>query len=259
MIDDNVATYLDSMKPALRYQQQELPLGWQDIAHGEEIKQSINAHMLNWWPKFFGYHLLKVGNLSCELNITACQIKHQVGVAEHSNLAGVKADIDELPFSHHAVDVAILSHCLEFCPDPHHLIREAHRVLIPDGHLVISGFNPYSFCGLAKLAYFRSEKFPWSGRFFSSARIKDWLHLLGFEVLEEKRMTYSSLARKNSLSRYRLWNNFCRQYLPKIGSVYVLVAKKRELPLTPIKPKWRAKPQFNPATAKSALRENKSN
>ncbi len=245
------------MKPALRYQQQEPPLTWQDIAHGEEMKQSINDHLTDWWPKFFGYHLLKVGNLSCELDTSTCQIKHQVGVAEQSLSAGVKADIDELPFSHHAVDVTILSHCLEFCPDPHHLIREAHRVLIPDGYLVISGFNPYSFCGLAKLLYFRSESFPWSGRFFTPARIKDWLHLLGFEVLEEKRMIYSSLTRKTSLSRYNLWHQFCLKYLSKLGSVYVLVAKKRVLPLTPIKAKWRAKPQFNPATIKSAVRRSR--
>lgn len=243
------------MKPALRYEHQAPPLGWQDITHGEEIKTKINQHLMSWWPKFFGYHLLKIGNLSCELDTSSCQIKHQIGVAEASALAGVTADIDELPFSQHSVDVTVLSHCLEFYPDPHHLIREADRVLIPDGHLVITGFNPYSFCGLVKPLLFRSEKFPWSGRFFSSARIKDWLHLLGFEVLEEQRMIFSSLTRKTSFSRYGFWQKFCQRYLGRFGSVYVLVARKRELPLTPIKPKWRAKPQFNPATIKNALKQ----
>jgi SAM-dependent methyltransferase len=239
------------MKPALRYQHQQPPMGWQDISHGEQIKHRIDEYLLHWWPKLFGYHLLKIGNLSCELDSSVCQIKHQISVAETSNIAGVKADIDELPFSQHSVDVTILSHCLEFYPDPHHLIREADRVLIPDGHLIITGFNPYSFCGMAKLLLMRSNKFPWCGRFFSSARIKDWLTLLGFEVLAEKRMIYSSLTRKQSLSRYHYWHTFCEKYLNRFGSVYILVAKKRELPLTPIKPKWRAKPQFNPATIKS--------
>jgi SAM-dependent methyltransferase len=243
------------MKPALRYKHHAPPLSWQDIAHGQTIKSKIDEHLMDWWPRFFGYHLLKIGNLSCALNASTCQINHQVGVAETSPLAGVTADIDELPFGQHSVDVTVLSHCLEFCPDPHHLIREADRVLIPDGHLVITGFNPYSFCGLAKLLYFRSDKFPWSGRFFTSARIIDWLHLLGFEVLEEKRMVFSSLTRSNSLSRYGFWQNFCERYLHRLGSVYVLVARKRELPLSPIKPKWRTKPQFNPATIKTALKE----
>jgi hypothetical protein len=134
------------------------------------------------------------------------------------------------------------------------LIREADRVLIPDGHLIISGFNPLSLCGLAKLAYFNSQKFPWPGRFFSPARIKDWLNLLGYEILDDKRMMYSSLSRKGGYKPFGLLQNFCRRYLGRFGSVYVLVARKRELPLTPIKPKWRTKPAFNPATIKNALR-----
>jgi len=242
------------MKPALRYQHQAPPISWQDFTLGEPIKSAIDQHLLQWWPKFFGYHLLKIGNLSCELDTTSCQIKHQVGVAESSNKAGVVADIDELPFTQHCVDVTILSHCLEFCPDPHHLIREADRVLIPDGHMVISGFNPYSLTGLAKLAYFNSSNFPWNGRFFSSARIIDWLSLLGYEVLEEKRMMFNSLTRKSGYKASGMWQNFCQRYLSRFGSVYVLVARKRELPLTPIKPKWRAKPAFNPATVKNALK-----
>lgn len=242
------------MKPALRYQHQAPPHSWQDIAHGEEIRAKINDFLKQWWPKFFGYHLLKIGNLSCELDSTECAINHQVSVAETPECTGVIADIDELPFKQHCVDVTILSHCLEFYPDPHHLIRECDRVLIPDGYLVITGFNPYSFLGLAKPLYFRSDKYPWNGRFFTPARIKDWLNLLGFEVLEDKRFIYSSLTRKKSISRYDLWQRFCEQHLASFGSVFVLVAKKRELPLTPIRPKWRAKPQFNPAAAKSALR-----
>lgn len=242
------------MKPALRYQHQAPPQSWQEIPHGQAIKSKVEEYLLNWWPKFFGYHMLKIGNLSCELDTSRCQINHQIGVAESANSAGVRADIDELPFVQHCVDVTILSHCLEFYPDPHHLVRECDRVLIPDGYIVITGFNPYSFCGMAKPLYFRSEKFPWSGRFFTPARIKDWLHLLGFEVLDDKRFIFSSLTRNSSISRYGVWQRFCERYLGALGSVFIIVAKKRELPLTPMRPKWRTKPQFNPATVKSAMR-----
>ena len=56
------------MKPALRYQHQAPPLGWQDIAHGQAIKNKIDEHLMNWWPRFFGYHLIKIGKLSCALD-----------------------------------------------------------------------------------------------------------------------------------------------------------------------------------------------
>ena len=198
--------------------------------------------------------MLKVGNLSCEIDSSACTINHQIGVAESSPFAGVQADIDELPFTQHCVDAALVSHCLEFCPDPHHLLREIDRVLIPDGHLLLTGFNPISLCGLAKLAYFNAESFPWSGRFFSASRIKDWLHLLGYEVLQEQRMMHCSFTRDANVQQDSRWQNFCQRHLSLFGSVYLIVARKRQLPLTPIKPKWRTKPVFNPATIKNALR-----
>ena len=77
----------------------------------------------------FGYHMLKLGNLSGELNTSISTIKHQVCVAEPGPYTGVVADIDELPFYEHSVDACILSHCLEYHSDPHHILREAHRTL----------------------------------------------------------------------------------------------------------------------------------
>ncbi|MEC8208441.1 MAG: methyltransferase domain-containing protein, partial [Pseudomonadota bacterium] len=143
-------------------------------------------------------------------------------------------------------DACILSHCLEYHSDPHHILREAHRTLIPGGYLVITGFNPFSLCGLAQLLPFSRQKLPWTGRFFTPSRVKDWLNLLGFEIISDERFIHSSLARGNRLSRFAAWRSFGQQYLKPMGSVYMLVARKRVAPLTPIKPKWHARPQFSP-------------
>ena len=78
-------------------------------------------------------------------------------------------------------------------------------------------------------------------------RVKDWLHLMGFEILADQRCLHSGLTGKlttNTLDSS--WHNFAKNYLPALGSVYVIVAKKRVLPLTPIKPKWKIRPEFNP-------------
>ena len=99
---------------------------------------------------------------------------------------------------------------------------------------------------MARLLPFSRQKLPWSGRFFTPARVKDWLNLLGFEVIKDERFIYSSLARGSRLSRFGPWQNFCQQYLKPMGSVYMLVARKRVTPLTPIKPKWHARPHFAP-------------
>ena len=194
----------------------------------------------------FGYHMLKLGNLSGEIATSESPIKHQVCVAEQGLFTGVIADVDELPFYEHSVDACILSHCLEYHSDPHHILREAHRTLIPGGYIVITGFNPFSLCGLAQLLPFSRQKLPWTGRFFTPSRVKDWLNLLGFEIISDERFIHSSLARGNRLSRFAAWRSFGQQYLKPMGSVYMLVARKRVAPLTPIKPKWHARPQFSP-------------
>ncbi|MFH6952751.1 class I SAM-dependent methyltransferase [Pseudoalteromonas sp. XMcav1-K] len=246
------------MKPALSLQNTIQPHSWYDFPHGEYLKQEIEEIFTPWLNRIFGYHLLKIGELSAELDTSACVIKHQVNVA-NSSKAGVRAHIDELPFSEQTVDGCILSHGLEYLTDPHHCLREVHRVLMPGGYLVLSGFNPFSFCGLARILPFAKQKLPWSGRFFTPARVKDWLHLLGFEVVFEERAIYSSLARGKRLSRFAAWQSFCQHYLKPTGSVYVIVARKRVAPLTPIKPKWHARPQFNPAVRGVGLRSTPRN
>ena len=234
------------MKPALSFQEGPKPYTWQQFPHGDYLRAEIERKLTPWLPRMFGYHMLKLGNLSGELATSESPIKHQVCVAEQGLFTGVIADVDELPFYEHSVDACILSHCLEYHSDPHHILREAHRTLIPGGYLVITGFNPFSLCGLAQLLPFSRQKLPWTGRFFTPSRVKDWLNLLGFEIISDERFIHSSLARGNRLSRFAAWRSFGQQYLKPMGSVYMLVARKRVAPLTPIKPKWHARPQFTP-------------
>ncbi|UJX26770.1 class I SAM-dependent methyltransferase [Pseudoalteromonas sp. CF6-2] len=234
------------MKPALSFQEGPKPYSWQQFPHGDYLRAEIERKLVPWLPRMFGYHMLKLGNLSGEIATSESPIKHQVCVAEQGLFTGVIADVDELPFNEHSVDACILSHCLEYHSDPHHILREAHRTLIPGGYIVITGFNPFSLCGLAQLLPFSRQKLPWTGRFFTPSRVKDWLNLLGFEIISDERFIHSSLARGNRLSRFAAWRSFGQQYLKPMGSVYMLVARKRVAPLTPIKPKWHARPQFSP-------------
>lgn len=235
------------MKPALRFSQNSPPYIWQQFPQGEFIRSQIEAAMAPYLERVFGYHLLKIGDLSTQINTSASPIKHQVAVASHPYLGGVVADIDDLPFAQNSVDGCILTQSLEYHDDPHHILRETHRVLIAGGTIIITGFNPISFCGAARIWPFNYKRLPWSGRFFTPARVKDWLDLLGFEVLADERFIYNSLSSSPGISRFEWWGSACSKYLSSFGSVYLLVARKRVLPLTPIKPKWQRRPSFKPA------------
>jgi SAM-dependent methyltransferase len=235
------------MKPALAFRQPQSPTSWQQLPNGELILEAINQALCPWWDRFFGYHLLKIGALSGYIDSESCLIKHQMTISPARQKSDIIADIDDLPILQHSVDVCLLSHALEFALDPHHVVREANRVLIPNGYLVITGFNPFSLAGLNKLTPYRRAQTPWDERFFSPMRVKDWLNLMGFEILSDQRVLPFSLASKlttGTVSRY--WQSFASSYLTSMGSVYVIVAKKRVLPLTPIKPKWKISTSFQP-------------
>ena len=248
------------MKPALAFRQPKSPEQWQELPNGDYIKQVLSAELETWWPKFFGYHLLKIGALSGCIATESSTIKHQVKLAPSSKSTDVIADIDDLPLLEHSVDVCLLAHALEFTVDPHHVVREADRVLIPNGYLVITGYNPFSFAGLNKLIPFRRQQLPWNERFFSPLRVKDWLHLMGYEILSDSRHIHSMLAKTSNPGVVgQTWQQLCDNFFSRLGSIYIIVAKKRQHPLTPIKPKWRIRPKFQPVKVSPMNSSNKIN
>lgn len=231
------------MKPALNENEPQVPDSWQAFLQGPALARAIASQLQPWWQQIFGYYLLKVGDLSSDLDLPGCKIKHQIHLGSTDNgkshLIGLP---DTLPIDSHSIDAVLLSQCLEYQTDPHHIVREAHRVLLPDGYLLLTGFNPLSILGLAGIAPWLKQRYPWQGRFFSPGRIKDWLHLIGFEVLSEQRFFYGSMLvgdyADNSMQR------FAEKYLNYFAGCYLLVARKRELPLTPIRPRWQLAPAF---------------
>lgn len=238
------------MKPALRENHPAMPAGWQAFRQGEALAEAIGQQLNPWWQQIFGYYLLKVGNLSCQLDTQSARLRHQITVADASSNPHIIAEADALPIAAASVDAVLLSHSLEFQADPHHVIREAHRVLISDGYLLLTGFNPHSIVGLCRYLPWLKHDFPWQGHFFSASRIKDWLHLIGFEVLSEERFFCSALlATEHKPWR---WQRFSERYLRYFSASYLLVARKRELPLTPIRPKWQLQQSFNATQGVSA-------
>ena len=57
-------------------------------------------------------------------------------------------DAAALPFPAASLDLVVLPHTLELSADPHQVLREVERVLVPEGRVVLSGFNPASLWGL---------------------------------------------------------------------------------------------------------------
>ncbi|WP_371189279.1 methyltransferase domain-containing protein [Thalassotalea maritima] len=236
------------MKPALAFAQLKKPKTWQDMSSGLLIKKHIEKSLEPWWQRAFGYHMLKLGQLSSQIESQQAKIPHQINVCESPLVADVVAEIDDLPFVQQSIDLCLLTLQLEYAVDPHHILREADRVLIANGYMVIAGINPWSLAGVNKLIPYRRQQLPWQGRFFTPMRVKDWLNLLGYEIVDDQRILFSGLHNKQRDDRwwFKKLQTIGQSYLPLFCSVYVIVAKKRVQPLTPIRPKWQLRHKFRP-------------
>ncbi len=196
-------------------------------------------------PNLFGYHLLQVGCMVDEDLLGASRISHRivVDVIDGKPVAAIsmQGQPERLPVASDSVDVVVLPHTLEYEADPHQALREVDRILIPEGHVVILGFNPWSFWGLRRL--FRRRRcntYPWCGRFRSLPRIKDWLSLLGFDIVMTSGYFFRPPIQHDAvMRRLRFIETAGARWFSALSGAYMLVAKKRTSTLTPIKPRWR--------------------
>ena len=149
--------------------------------------------------------------------------------------AALITDSCALPFPQNSLDLVVLPHTLELSRDPHATLREVERVLVPDGRVVISGFNPVSLWGIRQQRAHLYQRFgynnlflPEVGDFIGYWRLRDWLRLLSFEVESARFGCYRpALASQKWLARFDWMDKAGRRWWPIFGAVYFLVAVKR--------------------------------
>jgi len=145
-----------------------------------------------------------------------------------------------------------MPHALEFTDDPHLMLREAYRVVRPEGQIVIAGFNPFSLYG-AKRYFGRAQTPPWNGNFIALYRLKDWLTLLGFEVVGGRLDAYAPpFASGRRLQRWSFCEAAGDRWWPIAGGVYFLRATKKVLGMRVLTPAWQRRERRKKALAPAA-------
>ena len=218
---------------------------WFSSVPGCEIARDEVAQLARLLPNLFGYHLLQVGCLGDFDLLAKSRIlyRHIVEIDGHRrshNYPVVQGSATALPVESDSIDVVVLPHILEFEAQPHEALRESARVIVPDGHLIICGFNPWSLLGCWRYLKRHQQAVPWRAQFLALTRLRDWLALLGFDVVSQEACFF-----KPPFSNERLLKRLV--FLDKIGSrmpayfsgAYVLLARKRVTTLTPVRPRWR--------------------
>jgi len=168
-------------------------------------------------------------------------------------------DFTELPFATQSLDLVVLPHVLEFAVEPHQVLREVERVLVPEGRVVISGLNPASLWGLRqrRAHFYRRLGYgklflPEAGEFIGYWRLRDWLRLLSFEVESGQFGCYRpAVSSRASLERFPWLDKMGERWWPIFGALYFLVAIKRVRGMRLLESNWKA--QKATATAPAVI------
>jgi len=185
---------------------------------------------------------------------------------KNTSSSSLVATTEQLPIATDNVDLVIASHTLELSEDPHQVLREIDRVLVPEGHCILIGFNPYSISQLGQLIRSRFSKDKSNYKTRSVARVKDWFSLLGFEVMDVHYMGMRPAVNNKKLFDALGWLERLGEFAgPVLGNMYVIHAKKQMVAMRPNKKVWRAPAVLSGGkvvlnnTAQKIRRENFSN
>ncbi len=190
----------------------------------------------------FGWECLQIGawGPAREL-LSACRTRHRaiLSAPAMSQNADIIGRSTQLPVISDSIDAVLMPHTLEFTVDPYAIVREADRVLVGEGQLLVLGFRPLSLWG-RRARFSRSGFPPGLRRVLPERRVREWLKLLGYEVFAARRYLYRSpwgggLAAGESAAR--LLRRGLTYPLP--AGAYLLRARKQVYTLTPVRPRVR--------------------
>ncbi|WP_244846891.1 class I SAM-dependent methyltransferase [Caballeronia sp. SL2Y3] len=245
---------------------------WTSSAPGRYVLDWEQAQLDRVVCDIFGYHALQLGMpqldalrenrmtgralvLDAESGASAPYTLPRTssrGASAPEGRSTVWCEFLDLPFEAQSVDLLVLPHTLEFSSDPHRLLREAERVLVPEGQLIILGFNSLSLWGARQsLGKVAGRPFvPEAHDMIAFTRIKDWIKLLGFDLERGRFGCYRPpLLTDKWLQRYEFMEPAGDRWWPIFGAAYMITAVKRVRGMRLIGPRKLKKPALAPGLA----------
>ena len=225
---------------------------WQTLAQwyqthlGQKVEAREKELLHDVLSNLFGYHLLHMGNIEQLEFLANSRVSRRVLMDVCDSVRDAtpgcfQGQPHAIPVSADSLDVVVLPHILEFSEQPHDVLREVERAVVPEGHVVVLGFNPLSNWSIWRWLVGWRGMVPWCGHFISVTRMKDWLSLLGFEVIDTRYYFFRPPCQQDTILRkLRFLESVGQRLWPILGGGYVMLARKHVSTLTPIKPRWKA-------------------
>jgi SAM-dependent methyltransferase len=220
-------------------------LGWWASPIGSALIAAESQLLGEELDDVFGWELLQIGAWGSGRELlSGARTRHQAIVAPPglSSSADIRGRPTHLPIISDSIDAVLLPHILEFATDPYAIVREADRVLVGEGRLLVLGFRPWSLWGV-RARWSRSGFPPGMRRVLSERRIREWLVLLGYEVVSAQHYLFRG-PWSGGLAAGEGTGRMLRRGLtyPLPANAYLLKARKRVYTLTPIRPRFKERP-----------------
>ena len=205
---------------------------WLASAYGQSYLAAEKPHVDRALRQISGPRVLLIGETFDGHSLHALDFPQLIKVndgiaAAPESISTIIADAAFLPFDAGCLSAVVLPHVLEGHQLPHQVLREAQRVLMPEGNLILTGFNPASILGLQR---YLNPAAAYKGHYYSVKRVKDWLQLLGFDMVASAMYQYAPLVKSDGLRNGLDFINCAGdRWLPMSGGGYMISAKKREV------------------------------
>ena len=231
---------------------------WLASPPGQYLLDWERAQLAEVVANVFGYHALQLGLPELDA-LQTNRMPHRWLATEGPPMrngadragdgrAALVTDFAALPFPANSLDLVVLPHALELSADPHGVLREVARVLVPEGRVVICGFNPVSLWGMRQRRAHLYRRLgvgqlflPDAGEFIGYLRLRDWLRLLDLEIASGQFGCWRpALTSQVWLQRFGWMDRLGARWWPIFGAVYLVVAIKRVRGMTLLNPGWKA-------------------
>ncbi len=237
---------------------------WLDTGTGTALLREESRQVAGAFENIFGDQFLQIGAWGDPTLFRRYARTRRYAVVAAKRGPGVDfvSIPEDLAVATDSIDAVFLPHMLETTEDPHAVLREVDRILRPDGHVVVAGFNPWGWWGVRH--YLSRRRFPAGGqRMVSERRLRDWLHLLDYHVQPPcfhhiaAPLYRLPLAVEIPVEVPAEAPAVCFRRWHPLASCYLLVARKEVFTLTRIRPVFRRRRQLvgglvNPTTRNAA-------
>ncbi len=200
---------------------------WESREFGSLVEDVFGSHALQIGSP--ALHTLQANRIHSKWLIARPDPK-RASTARPFSIPLIEADLEALPVAGESIDLVTMPHALDFSREPQQVLREAVRILEPEGRLVLTAFNSHGLWWMRQRAvafglppYLPSNLMP-----ISLSRLKDWFSLLGLKIDRGRFGIYApSFRREKSLEAWKWLDKAGDRWAPQFSNLIMLSAVKR--------------------------------